>query len=377
MIAGGYPQDGTSLKGIFAFDQAIALKAKGYQVVYISIDLRSFRRRRKIGITNVHQRGIEIFNISIPLGSLPWRILYIIGGFALNILYKIVAKKYGKPNILHAHFTMIGAIAARLKHQTGIPLVITEHSSQMNIDKLTSKSLSVGKIAFESADAIVSVSSILKSRIQNNFGKESIVIPNIVDVFNFSLKSSKKESSQRFQFISVGNLVSGKGFDSLVEAFHHSGLQKRASLSIIGSGPICGQLESQIKQLHLEDSVKLLGFKSRSEIATLMQTSDCFVLASRGETFGVVYIEALASGLPVIATNCGGPEDFIDKSNGLLVTVDDRDQISSALTFMFENIDYYNSEEISKNCIRRFSPDLIAHQLHGVYMSIVQSKNKR
>ena len=103
-----------------------------------------------------------------------------------------------------------------------------------------------------------------------------------------------------------------------------------------------------------------------------MSESDCFVLASRRETFGVAYIEAMAMGLPVIATKCGGPEDFVTNENGILVPVDDIDKLKEALIKMHQNIDLYDREKISSSTRESFAPSTIAKHLIEVYKNVIK-----
>ena len=106
-----------------------------------------------------------------------------------------------------------------------------------------------------------------------------------------------------------------------------------------------------------------------------MESCDAFVLASRSETFGVVYIEALRSGLPVIATKCGGPEDFINETNGMLVPVNNIISLTGALQRMVVNIDKYNRKSISDDCLYKFAPDTIANQLFQIYTQIINNQS--
>ena len=91
------------------------------------------------------------------------------------------------------------------------------------------------------------------------------------------------------------------------------------SLIIAGDGEEMQSLKEQIQSLHLQEQVKLTGRLSREELSGLLGTCDAFVLASFAETFGIVFIEAMATGLPAIGTVCGGPEDIITPESGFLI----------------------------------------------------------
>ncbi len=107
-------------------------------------------------------------------------------------------------------------------------------------------------------------------------------------------------------------------------------------------------------------------------MAELYREADAFVLASRAETFGVVYIEAMAAGLPVIATDCGGPADFIRADNGLLIPVGDEKALADAMERMIRTRDSYDSAAIARGVRDRFSPAAVAGELEAVYRQIVK-----
>ena len=106
----------------------------------------------------------------------------------------------------------------------------------------------------------------------------------------------------------------------------------------------------------MKNQVHFLGHLSRELVRQEMLNADCFVLSSLVETFGVVLIEALACGLPVVATRCGGPQDMVHPGNGLLVEPDDASSLSLALEQIVARADEYRPEQLREDCLRRFGP---------------------
>jgi glycosyltransferase involved in cell wall biosynthesis len=365
VVSRGYPSKKYPLNGIFEFDQAKALANFGHKIIYLSLDFRSIRRWRKLGKYWIEIDGVKILNLSIPLGRIPKSFMHFIGQIAIRLLYLDIVRKYGKPEIVHAHFSGIGYMASVLKKKMKIPLVITEHGSKLNKPYLKANIKKTALRAYANANILISVSSELKKNILQNFNIESEIIHNIVDINKF--KYSVKSKNNVFSFISVGNLIQMKGFNTLIEAFKKVDFDKNVVLKIIGDGPERNKIQKQIDFLGLNDRVKLLGRLTRSEISSVMRDCDVFVLPSRSETFGVVYIEAMLSGLPVIATDCGGPKDFVTPENGLLVPVDDVDTLAKALYFIYNSVDRYNTKKISLICKKKFSPNNIAAELTQVY----------
>lgn len=369
IVSGGVPTEKYPLLGVFEFDQAKALMNLGHEVVFISIDLRSIRRWRKWGKTHYIREGIDIYNISFPLGAVPTIFLYKIGRWLISDIYKDIVHHNGIPDLIHAHFTIMGAIAVKLKNMYGIPLVVTEHSSSINRNILSKSDYFLGKIAYSCADRLLAVSNLLRLRIKQHFNIEAVVVHNIIDVDSIQYNP---QDHKFFTFISVGNLIYRKGFDLLIQAF--AGIkEENVVLKIVGEGECRKQLEEQIETLHLQNRVQLLGYKSRSEISDLLNQSDVFVLASRNETFGVVYIESMLAGLPVIATRCGGPEDFVTNANGMLVDTNDCESLQKAMLEMRQSITRYDKRTLSSNCFAKFSPTTIAKQLVSIYKQIIKT----
>jgi L-malate glycosyltransferase len=371
IIARGYPTKKTPQIGIFEFDQAKALHNLGHKIIYTSIDLRSIRRWRKWGMSCCLNEGIEVYNVSIPLGRVPWRILLFFGKKGLLYLYKKIKERNGKPDIVHAHFTLCGAISSVLKKTDCIPLIVTEHNSIIHRSALTKEILSIGKIAYENADKLISVSLSLSKRIKQHFDIDSIVVHNIVDTSSFFCR--KKAENNKFTFISVGDLINGKGYDLLIEAFHKANFNNDVYLYIIGGGPLQSQLQKEIETIGFINQIKLLGRMSRHEIGQIMQKCNAFVLASRGETFGVVYIEAMLAGLPVIATECGGPEEFVNENNGILIPVDNVELLTKGMINLYNNIDKYDGEQISQKCRQNYSPEIIGTRLSQIYSEVLNT----
>ncbi len=374
VISGGYPQSGAPLLGVFAFDQAKALLSFGHKITLISIDLRSILRKRKFGLSHSRRDGLNIINVSCPLGRFPYKILSFVGKKAVLKAYRVAVKEFGTPNIIPAHFTLIGNIAYELKKKYQLPLVITEHSSRVNKEILSKAIVRLGKQTYSKADAVLAVSSKLASNLYHHWNIKSIVVPNIVNTIDF--KPYKKKPLNQFNFLSVGNLIHQKGFDMLIDAFKLANFDNSVNLFIVGDGPQKNDLTAKINVLQLTKQIKLLGYQGRTRIAELMNNCHAFVLSSRGETFGVVYIEAMSAGLPVIATKCGGPEDFVNERNGLLVELNNVKALSEALVYMKNHIKEYNRDYISKETKKKFNPEVIAKKLTDIYEKVLTKKNE-
>ncbi len=374
VVCEGYPQTKTSLRGVFAFDQAKALHQLGFDVLLVSIDLQSIRRRRKLGMYWDEKEGVRIVNYSIPLGKFPEKILIFAGKMALIKMYEDIIIHFGKPDLIHAHFTSYANMSVILKKRYNIPLVITEHNSDISKSILSKKLLKLGRETYSYANCLISVSSLLSTKIKHFWGVDSVVVPNIVDTSLFYIDITPK-SVDSFTFISVGCLLHRKGFDLLIHAFADANFPENVSLKIVGDGPLRNEMQLEIEKRGLTSRIELIGFQNREEIAKLMKQCDSFVLASRGETFGVVYIEAMAAGLPVIATACGGPEDFVNEQNGILIPTNDVPMLTKSLIDMYKNNHLYDRRYIAENVRQQFAPETIATQLAITYNQVITDAN--
>ena len=378
ILSRGIPTEQYPTYGVFEFDQACALQEAGCQVVFLALDLRSARRVRRWGFQSFTRNGVAVRVLSVPLGNLPKKIFYPIGSWALQKLYARAVKEFGKPDVLHAHFTDYGYLAAKLKETEQVPLVLTEHSSLVNQDKLPSDIEQAAKLAFARADKLIAVSPALAEKMREHSHRSVLWIPDMVDTELFSYTDEHEQMRSlweeteleggEFSFLSCGNLRKVKRMDVLIQAFARAFRDcPKVHLTICGQGEEEGNLRKLIYDLKMENRIELAGIRPREEIAQRLQQADCFVLASVSETFGVSYLEALSCGVPVIATRCGGPECFVNEHNGLMVEPDDVEGLASAMLTMYCNGGSYNRAAIAQEVRNHYSSQAVAARLMEQY----------
>ena len=222
--------------------------------------------------------GIPVYYASVPCGALPLGLPESAGRLAVSGIRRAVGKDGWTPDIIHQHF---GFELAAMAEREGVPFIFTEHSSHHN------RTLSPKQA----------------ERLKKEYGRCSAVL-------------------------AVSRALA-KNMAGLLRAF--AALHGEPRLIIFGDGPESGALRTLCAELGLYSRVSFRGHCPREELAEAYAAADCFVLASRSETFGVAYIEAMAAGLPVIATRCGGPEDFVTEENGILIPVDDESALIDAM----------------------------------------------
>jgi len=379
-----YPTYENPINGIFFREQALALKNAGHQVGVIYPQLRSLILMCKSlfgwpsGITYEDDEGIPTYCLH------GWAWLPLIPRQNMNLwlragerLFERYVSDHGRPDLLHAHSCLLGGVlAARLKATYGISYIITEHSSAYFRGVLPGWQRSHVSEALSEASALVTVSPQLGHLLENNFGDAVhplVWIPNMVDASFFTaIQYRTKKKNEPFQFLNVGLLTENKGHIDLIRAFARQFAGNAdAELRIGGDGPIRSKLERLTADLGVNDKAVFLGMLSRDEVRKEMQACDAFALSSHYETFGVVLIEALACGKPVVATRCGGPECIVHDGNGLLVPVHDEIALGNAMSTLRLSLSRYDPEVIRNDCIVRFGPRAVIDQLTSLYQKVL------
>ena len=298
----------------------------------------------------------------------------------MDKLYKEIVKKEGKVDIIHAHSAFWGGIAATfISQKYNIPLVITEHSS-LKYAKYTKESYKKYIFeAYEKADFLIAVGNGLKNELQEYVNRPIEVVNNMVDLelFNIdqNINDENSKDDEEFKFFSCGFLEDGKGMDCLIKAFTKSFKGKKVTLRIGADGSLKLALKKLIEELEMDEQIKLLGALLREEVSKEMKDCDVFVLASEHETFGVVYIEALASGKPVIGADNGGAEDIISEDNGIIAKKKNVEDLSKALIKIKDNYEIYDKYKIREKTIFSYSEKVLVEKLKGVYKKAYEGNN--
>ena len=361
----GLDQNGSRELGIFELDQARALRAAGHDVRFAAVDTRSVRRRRPWGLRTFELDGMPVYYCAIPVGRHPSSLAYAAQQLAAKRLWERVLADGWQPELIHSHF---GTGFFPLAHKLGVPTIYTEHDSRSATPEPDQGELDRENEAYRFADRLLCVSAPQAEQIRRNTGRSVQAIHNVVDLESFALPGAPRKREGSFRFAATGNLIPRKGYDLLLSALAElSARGIDACLTVIGDGPERASLEAMAETLGLGDRVEFLGRLERKDIARQYERCDAFVLPSRMETFGVVYIEAMAAGLPVIATVCGGPEDFVNETNGILIPAEDVTALTDAMERMVRTRENYDSAAIAAYARENFSPETVARQLTAVY----------
>lgn len=278
-----------------------------------------------------------------------------------------------RPDLIHAHIYDAGAPAIAFAKLNRIPVVISEHFSSFPRRTLGRLDLCKARLAFRCADLVIPPSHFLQRAIeQYGLRARFEVIPNAVDTaLFFPATSLRDHNSHDKRILFVGQMEPVKGISYLLQALSLRHRKRNDfRLDIVGNGGSRMSYEHLAADLNLGNVVAFHGLATRKEVADLMRRADLFVLSSLTETFSLPVAEALASGVPVLSTRCGGPEEFLVDDTGTLVPPGDVDALSKGLDHMLDNLHRYSRQWISQYARELFSPQRVGGKLHAVYQSL-------
>lgn len=365
---GLYTDGEKNIASQFVHAQAIALKNQGIDVCLISLDMRSARKFRKLGIYKCNIDGIDVYVGSFPCGPIKG-VLEKLSEIIIGRVYKKVVKQFGKPDIIHSHFYANANAIHSICKKENIKQVVTEHASWVLSQNRKEYTTKKAKIAYTNSDKIICVSNLLKRDISKFFGGEITVIPNIVSN-NFCFKPLNSKNKE-FTFISVGNLIKTKQMDVAIGAFKKfTEIQPNSKLVIVGKGILEKELKDLVKSLDLVDKVEFKGFIPNKILQDAYNKSHCFVLPSNFETFGVVYIEAMSCGLPVISISSTGFNEVVTDEDGIILKNNNVEDVFEGMVKIYSDYDYYVRENISKRALSKYNEKVIADKLITIYDNI-------
>ena len=372
--------------GSFFLEQARALQQKGHKVTILYCDTYSIKCV-KDWFAYSEEKSEIIEGIQIYRNRCFCPLKHGIEGhreaFAQGIqkLYDQYMQE-NRPDIIHAHCSVwAGYAAMKLSEQIGDPYVVTEHATlfQLHRDEISAGNNAIIQQVYQKAARVICVSRAF-ARLIESYRTDIDVVGNVVNCDIFTPpKVSKNHNEIRFLtvcYMEEEAQLYKKGMDILIQSWTEIVKENtNVKLVIGGGGKAVQKVVDWTKEYHVTDSVEFLGTLNRQQVVEQMQMCDCFVLPSRYETFGVVYIEAMACGKPVIAVANGGPDDFVKDFNGMLIKPD-VEELTGAINKMIKRLkgyDYYYEEEISSYIKNLFSYDSIAGKLLEVYKSILTS----
>ena len=306
--------------------------------------------------------------------------------FPMSLWKGIKLVKQNRYNVINAHFAIpSGLIGIILSKLFNIPNILSIHGGDIyDPSKKHSphKHYFLRKIisyVMNKSDKIVAQSNDTKKRALQYYKvkKEIEIIPLglIKHSFNKVDRKNLALSDEDFLIISIGRLIKRKGLQYLFYAIQKLG-NKRLKLLIMGEGPEKESLKMLSQKLGLEGQVKFLGFVSEEKKYQYLSVSDLFVLPSLHEGFGIVFLEAMHCGLPIITTDTGGQTDFLkDGENGFLVPVGDVDSLAEKINLLYNDSGLRRKiSDTNRKDVKNFYSETMAGKYENIFNQTLNNK---
>lgn len=279
-----------------------------------------------------------------------------------------------EPDLIHAHSFLSACAALAVGAVARKPVVYTEHwtiFSAENPEALRPGQRRLARFALEHADTVLPVSEHLKEALRRLAPHSRLhVVPNTVDeqLFHPGVATPAAERGPK-GLLTTGRMVRlHKGVDILLEALARVARRRDDfHLDVVGEGPDRPAYEELARRLGLGSRVSFHGWRPKAEIASRMRSADLFVLASRYENNPCVVIEAMASGLPVVATRVGGVPELVDDVVGRLVEPQDPEDLARELEAVLDRLDEFDRDEIARRARETFGRHRVGAEITDVY----------
>lgn len=280
------------------------------------------------------------------------------------------------PDLIHAQVaTEAGRFAVALGRLFHIPVMITEHSAPEGSEVDHFPHYYYAKFAYGGSYYNACVSDSLREYLKGLFPQyEFHTIYNGIKVM--PEKMAGREQTYRYRTAGAVNCVIAANFyHSQIKGFHillpviarlrESGVL--VVLHLLGDGEYMEYYKNMAKELGISEACVFHGHCAKDEVYEIFREMDFLVSASLFESFGCSLVEAMMTGIPVVATKCGGPESIVNIDNGILVEKNDEDALYVGMKEMCGSYGAYANEKIREYAIEHFSMDAVNRQYVEIY----------
>lgn len=363
-----YPSAAHPVAGVFVRDQARAVSGR-HDVTVLTHDDGSPSAALASWADRVEGelRTIRVRTAGGP-GTTTGRVAFVAA--ATRVLAGL--RREGHPaDLLHAHVFSAGVLALLISRGR-LPVVLSEHHTDFMEGKVRGYDAGLARLAMRRADLVCPVSPLLERhlRVLEPRGRYEAV-PNVVDVNAFAAPR-KGRAGGPVRLVVVALLSPQKGIEYLLRAL--PALREAVGdvrLDVVGDGPSRAELEALASREASPGVVTFHGLQGRERIAELLHASDVFVLPSLVESFGVVLVEALAAGLPVVTTREVGLAPVIEAGLGEVVPARDVTALAQALERVVSSLDRFPAEE-ARRVAQGYRAAAVARRWDDIYSRVAR-----
>lgn len=335
------------------------------------------KRGHEIHVITAHDKGLPFFNKKqgICVHRIIWPKIHIIGNFIfwIQIFLKIHSIK---PDLVHAQDLSMGIPALLSKIFLKVPYIIwgrgTDVYHPSGDIRITAKQILLN------ANGILALTDDMRIKLKTIYDTEILVVPNGIDLGKYEdLIINFEKEKDRKDILFVGSLYPVKGVQYLIMAMGKI-LEEipNARLILVGDGGDRRRLESLSLKMGIQKSVQFVGKVPHQEVQKYMLQADVFVLPSLSEGFPNVILEAMACGLPIVASRIGGIPDILTTNvNGYLVEVKDTEALANKILLLLKDVALRKKmSDNNKHLVKKYSWDNVIFELERLYYDQLNEK---
>lgn len=373
-----YPSKADPMLGLFVRKHAQAAVSAGYKISVAYAEPGLTIKSRELFSTEIRSENnlTEVIVSYRPADGISGITRQII---AWNLAVKTAVQQNGRPQLIHAHvLTRTALLAFWYSMRWSIKFVITEHWSRYYAENFQYKGWLrkvITRFVVRKAAKVTVVSNRLAASMkQQSLGGNFILIPNVVDTGLFNIT---ERVAGKFRIVSISCFEEkSKNLKMLIDAFSLiSEKKKDVELVLIGEGADLEMIKRYAFEKQLPSgSIRFTGMLQGQALANELQQASCLAITSNYETFAIVAYEAMACGVPVVATDVADLQTFIKMDSGRVVPVGDSIAFADALQEVIEHQSDFDRVAMRFRVEYQFSFVAVADKLSELYSIIPEKK---
>lgn len=348
----------------------MALAQRGLAVTVVAFDRDA--EGSLLSVCRSVEDGLPHVRIATPA---PWHRL--LGFYAPAVLARRLRDiiHMEAPDVVHAHAVRPAAVVTHIAAASAdIRWCVTEHSGPLGAFWWTAHGKRQIDRAYIAADRLFGVSNSMLGEMKRHFPGSTANAELLHNGINTDIFRPRaiRENRQRIRLLFVGGLVPEKGVSNLLRAVAALPSDVDWTLSLVGAGSLGPVLRDEAEALGISSKLDWLGAVPHARMPEIYAANDVLVVSSLVETFSLVAAEALACGVPVVSTRCGGPEEVIGPLGLPLVPPGDAQALSRAILDMRDRLPAFDRNAAIESVHRRFSMSALAAKLEMIYAEMIE-----